>query len=120
MRRKPYPIKVRLRARTIVAAWEQIGPTVMLGSVSNTALLAKMMQAETIERQIRTAELQLASLRNERDAVYLSLWDQVKRVYASVSALYGDDSIQYEMVGRTRASKRKRRSHKTVFRESAG
>jgi hypothetical protein len=79
-----------------------------------------MMQAEAIERQIRTAELQLASLRNERDATYLSLWDQVKRVYASVAAMYGDDSIQYEMVGRTRASKRKRRSRKALIQESAG
>ena len=120
MRRKRYPINVYSRARNIVAAWEQISPTVMLGSVSNPALLAEMTQAETIESQIRTAELQLASLRNERDAVYLSLWDKVKRVYASVAANYGDDSIQYEMVGRTRASKRKRRARKTVIQKPAG
>jgi hypothetical protein len=114
MRRKPYPINVRSRASTVIAAWEQIGPTVMLGSVSTPALLAEMTHGETIEEQIRTAELQLASLRNERDAVYLSLWDQVKRVYASVAAIYGDDSIEYEMVGRMRASKKKRRARKPL------
>lgn len=119
MRRKRYPINVYSRARNIVAAWEQIGPTVMLGSVGNQALHAEMAQAEAIEAQIRTAELQLASLRNQRDAVYLSLWDKVKRVYASVAAMYGDDSIQYEMVGRTRASQKKRHARKTVIQKPA-
>jgi hypothetical protein len=114
MRRKLYPINVLSRAKLITAAWDQIGPTVMLGSVSNTTLTADITQAGVIEAQIRNAELQLAALRNQRDALYLSLWDKVKRVYAGVKGIYGDDSSEYEMVGRTRASKRKRRSRKTV------
>jgi hypothetical protein len=65
-----------------------------------------------IEAQLREAELKLSALRNERDALYLSLWDKVKRIYEGVKANYGDDSMQYEMVGRTRASKRKRRARK--------
>jgi hypothetical protein len=36
----------------------------------------------------------------------------VKRIYEGVKANYGDDSMQYEMVGRTRASNRKRRAHR--------
>jgi hypothetical protein len=36
------------------------------------------------------------------------MWDKVKRVRAGVKANYGDDSQQYEMVGGTRMSERKR------------
>ena len=36
------------------------------------------------------------------------IWDVVKRVCAGVKAIYGDDSSQYEMVGGTPMSERKR------------
>lgn len=109
MRRKLYPINILSRAKLITSAWDQIGTTVKIGSVTNAALLADMTQAGVIESEILTAELQLAALRNQRDALYISLWDKVKRVYAGVKAIYGDDSSEYEMVGRKRASKRKHR-----------
>ena len=118
MRRKLYPINILSRARLIVGAWEQIGTTVKLGSVTNPVFLAEIAQASLIEDQIRNAEIQLADLRNQRDAVYLSLWDKIKRVYDSVKGYYGDDSSQYEMVGRKRASRRKRRSRKADFRQT--
>ena len=110
MRRKLYPINVLARAKTIAVAWEQIGATVTFGSVTNGVFHEDIVQAGAIETRIKEAEIQLAALRNERDAVYLSLWDKVKRVYAGVKAIYGDDSTQYEMVGRKRASAIKRRS----------
>jgi hypothetical protein len=91
---------------------------VKLGSVTNAAFLAEIVQATLIEDQIRNAEIQLAALRNQRDAVYLSLWDKIKRVYDSVKGYYEDDSSQYEMVGRKRASRRKRRSRKADFRQT--
>jgi len=114
MRRKLYPINVLSRAKLITAAWDQIGPTVRPGTVTNTTPTAGITRARGIEAKIRNAELQLAALRNQRDALYLSLWDKVKRVYAGVKGIYGDDSTEYEMVGRTRASKRKRRARKTA------
>ena len=112
MRRKLYPINVLSRAKNIAVAWEQIGATITFGNFSNRAFNHEIMQAGVIEGRIKEAELQLAALRNERDALYLSLWDKVKRVYAGVKANYGDDSSQYEMVGRTPASKRKRRARR--------
>ena len=114
MRRKLYPINVLSRAKHIAVAWQQIGPTVTFANFTNRVFHNDITQAEAIELKIRNAEIQLAALRNERDAHYLSLWDKVKRVYAGVKAIYGDDSMQYEMIGRTRASKRKRRSRKVV------
>jgi len=110
MRRKHYPITILSRARLITIAWEQIGTTVKFGSLTNAVILADIAQAGVIEDQIRNAEIQLAALRNQRDALYMSLWDKVKRVYDGVKGYYGDDSTQYEMVGRKRTSKKKHRS----------
>ena len=114
MRRKLYPINTLSRAKRIAAAWEQIDSTVIFANSTNRVFHNDITQAEMIESKIRNAELQLANLRNERDAMYLSLWDKVKRIYAGVKAVYGDDSTQYEMVGRTPVSKRKRRARKVV------
>ena len=112
MRRKLYPINVLSRSQRIVSAWKQIGPEVRFGIFTKEVFIAEMARAEAIEEQIRRAESELKMLRNERDALYLSLWDKVKRVYESVKGLYGDDSTEYEMVGRKRASQRKPRSKK--------
>ena len=112
MRRKLYPLNILSRARLITNAWDLIGTTVKIGSVTHAAFLADIAQAGLIEDQIRSAEIHLAALRNQRDAVYLSLWDKVKRVYDGVKCNYGDDSTQYEMVGRIRASNRKPRARK--------
>jgi hypothetical protein len=116
MRRKLYPINTLSRAKHIAAAWELIGPTVIFANFTNRVFHNDIAQVEAIEWKIRNTEIQLAALRNERDALYLSLWDKVKRIYYGVKGIYGDDSIQYEMVGRTRASKRKRRSRRLVDR----
>jgi hypothetical protein len=112
MRRKLYPINVLSRANRIVTAWNQLGMSATIGNLTYRVFTADITQAGIIEARIREVELQLNTLRNERDALYLSLWDKVKRVYAGVQANYGDDSTQYEMVGRTPISKRKHRSRK--------
>jgi hypothetical protein len=119
MRRKLYPLDVVSRAQRILSAWEQIGPEVRFGIFTQDVFAADMAQADTIEEQIRRAEIELKHLRNERDALYLSLWDKVKRVYSWVRSAYGDDSTEYEMLGRKRASQRKRRSRR-VGRTSLG
>jgi hypothetical protein len=114
MRRKLYPINTLARAKHVGAAWELIGPTITFANFTNRVFHNEITQVEAIELKIRNAEIQLAALRNERDSIYMSLWDKVKRMYAGVNAAYGDDSVQYEMVGRTRSSKRKRRAPKSV------
>jgi hypothetical protein len=119
MRRKLYPLDVLSRAQRILSAWEQIGPEVRFGILTREVFISNMAQAGTIEEQIRRAEIELKHLRNERDALYLSLWDKVKRVYSWVRGAYGDDSTEYEMLGRKRASQRKRRSRR-VGRTSLG
>jgi hypothetical protein len=112
MRRKHYPLNVMRRANVILAAWDRIGTTVLLGNFTQRVFNNDITRVKDIEAQICEAEMRLRALRNERDAAYGSLWNKVKRVYDTVKGMYGDDSIEYQLVGRTRTSKQKRRSRK--------
>ena len=120
MRRKLYPINVLSRAKRIRSAWNHIGAEVQFGILTQELFIADMARADSIEEQIRGTESELKRLRNERDALYLSLWDKVKRVYNWVKGVYGDDSTEYEMVGRKRTSQRKRRARKIASHPTRG
>ncbi len=65
-----------------------------------------------IQATISSLETQLTDLRNERSVLNTSLWDVLKRLRAGVKAAYGDDSSQYEMIGGTRMSEKKRPAKK--------
>jgi hypothetical protein len=104
---KTYPSDVLDQARSIMEAWKQISPTLAIGELTQVNLKTELDQALPIVTQMAALEAQLTDLRNQRDTLYESLWDKVKRVRGGVKAIYGDDSSQYEMVGGTRKSERK-------------
>lgn len=107
MARKPYPTDVLDQTQTIANAWAQINEELTFGELSLQTLTSELGEAAPLLSQMDHLETQLTNLRNQRDALYLSLWDKVKRVRASVKGIYGDDSSEYEMVGGTRMSERK-------------
>ena len=107
MSKKQYPSNVLNQAQTIVTAWNHIGATVSLGTLLPANLTTDITAASTLDSQITSLEVQLNNARNQRDTLYLTLWDKVKRVRAGAKANFGDDSSQYEMVGGTRVSDRK-------------
>jgi hypothetical protein len=107
MSKKLFPTNVLSQAQSIVAAWNQIGATVTLGTLLPANLTTDINAATSLDSQIAGLELQLTNARNQRDALYVTLWDKVKRVRAGVKANYGDDSSQYELAGGTRLSDRK-------------
>ncbi|MEW6405548.1 MAG: hypothetical protein AB1649_27460 [Chloroflexota bacterium] len=104
---KPFPSDIVRQAQEVQSAWAQINATMAFGNLNAAALTSDITAATTIEAQISTAETQLTKLRNQRDALYVALWDKVKRVRNGVKANYGDDSTEYEMIGGTRVSERK-------------
>ena len=55
----------------------------------------------------------MTNLRNQRDTAYAKVWNNTKRTRNYVKAVYGDDSSQYEMIGGTRKSERKRPMRKS-------
>lgn len=104
---KLYPTDVHEQAQSVYNAWVQIGEDQTFGDLTTGTLAADLNKVNPLQMQMDDLEIQLTNLRNQRDALYLTLWDKVKRVRASVKGIYGDDSSQYELVGGTRRSERK-------------
>jgi hypothetical protein len=111
---KTYHPDVLEQARAISEAWKQINPSLAIGELTQAALSADLDQVTPIAAQIVALETQLTDLRNQRDALYVGLWDKVKRARNGFKAIYGDDSSQYEMAGGTRVSDRKARTRKAA------
>ncbi len=107
MPKKLYPTDVLEQAQSVANAWDQIDEEMAFGELTLSALTGELSSAAPIQSQMDALETQLTDLRNQRDTLFVSIWDKVKRVRNGVKANYGDDSSQYEMVGGTRLSERK-------------
>ena len=112
MTRRIYPPDVVTQAQDVLVGWEQISDTLTFGALTTEALNADITNAGPLESDISNLEKMLADKRDQRDMLYNSIWDKVKRVRAGVKAFYGDDSQQYEKVGGIRMSERKPRARK--------
>src|SRR5690349_21686387 len=97
---KSYPHDILEQATDILAACKQIDPELRAG--------------QTTQAQIKALEMQLTELRNRRDDQLGTLWEAAKRWRAAVKSIYGDDSSQYELMGGTRLSDRKRMTRRTT------
>lgn len=104
---KGYPNDLTQQANNVLEGWKQISPPLNVGEITPDVLEGNMQSLAPIQTQMLSLEAQLTDLRNRRDELYATIWDQVKRVRAGVKANFGDDSSQYEMVGGTRLSERK-------------
>jgi hypothetical protein len=115
MKKKLYPTNVLEQAQMVLAGWSQVSTTLTFGTLNSAALTADITAVNAVEVELAKLEIQVADKRNQRDLLYLAMWDKVKRVRSGVKANYGDDSSQYEMVGGTRMSERKLRTRKPVL-----
>ncbi len=107
MSKKTFPPNVLEQATDVLAGWNQISTTLAFGTLNAAALTSDITAANTAESDIAKLESQLADKRNQREIIYLAMWDKVKRVRAGVKASYGDDSPQFDLIGGTRVSDRK-------------
>ncbi len=103
-----YPTDITEETQAVLEAWREIDPALQIGGLALTTLEAELAQAMTLYVQIDSLEARFTDLRNQRDALGAELWDKVKRVRTGVKSIFGDDSSQYEMMGGTRMSERKR------------
>ena len=104
---KGYPNDVSQEAKNVLEGWKQISPPIVINEITPEGLETNLQALASDLSQMASLEAQLTDLRNHRDALSTTIWDQVKRVRAGVKANFGDDSSQYEMVGGTRLSERK-------------
>lgn len=108
MGKKLYPSNILKEAIRVREAWKQIDEELGFGALKIDGLAAVIEHIYQNQHDLVSLEKQLIEVRNLRDELYLSAWDQVKRVRAGVKGIYGDDSSEYEVVGGTRRSERKR------------
>ena len=113
MASKGYPADILAQATEILAACKQIDPEMRAGSLTQDSLAEALTEARHSQSQIATLEKQLADVRNKRDQRLTQMWDAVKRVRATVKGAYGDDSSEYDLVGGTRLSERRRPARRT-------
>ena len=109
----PYPFDAMDQAKDVVQGWKTFDATFKVGDLTCAALEGEVNAALGLQDQIDALEKQLTDLRNRRDAKAASIWEMVKRVRSTVKGLFGDNSSQYELVGGTRLSERKKSGKKT-------
>jgi len=108
MGKKLYPSNVLKEAISAQEAWTQIDEGLTYGNLNFAGLVMDINGIYENQHDLAALETQLMQVRNLRDELYLAAWDKVKRVRAGIKGTYGDDSTQYEMIGGTRRSDRKR------------
>ena len=102
------PRDVLEQAQDALQALQQINPNFQVGDISLSALENAIGLVTSKQAQISAVEAQLTDMRNERGTLNAALWDTLKRLRSGIKAAYGDDSSQYEMIGGTRLSEKKR------------
>lgn len=102
-----FPTDILTQAADTLLACKRIDPKLQVGTITQAVMAGELAEARTIQQQIDDLEIQLADLRNKRDARLTRIWDWIKRMRATVKGAYGDDSPEYDLVGGTRASDRK-------------
>jgi len=104
----PYPFNAVDQATDVVQGWKTFDAAFQVGDLTCAALEGEVNEALNLQNQIDALKKQLTELRNQRDAKAASIWEKVKRVRNTVKGLFGDNSSQYELVGGTRLSERKK------------
>ena len=102
-----YPTDVVPQMKSVLEAWRTIDADGRFGEVTPAKVQTDLNQVEPLITEYNKLEAELTYVRNQRDALYATLWDNLKRIRNGVKSVYGDDSSQYEMVGGTRKSDRK-------------
>ena len=105
---KNFPSDTLEQATAVLNACKQIDPDLKLGTIPQQTFGDTLAHVLAMQTQINQLEIQLLNLRNRRDDQISGIWETVKRVRATVKGTYGDDSSEYELIGGTRMSERRK------------
>lgn len=109
---KHAPHKVIRQGQTSLQAWKQIDPSLNFLNLSVDSLQADLDEADQLWTELLALKAQVIDVRNRFKAVSLRIWEKLKRLRAGIRGRYGDDSIQYKLIGGTRKSERKPYTHR--------
>lgn len=108
MPKKRFPTDIIDQIESALEAWKHIDANLTIGTLSRADLQANLERCRQVKTQLDAIETQLIDLRNQREKIFNDSWDMLKRLKSAVKGIYGDDSSQYEMIGGTRMSERKK------------
>ncbi len=101
------PDTVQTDSATILKVWAD-NKDFKLKEVAFEDFKTKSESLRAVLEQIEQRELELTPLRNQRDSTAEQLKDLCVRVRAGFKGYFGADSSEYEQVGGTRSSERKK------------
>jgi hypothetical protein len=101
------PDAVRADAATLQKVWAD-NTDFKLKDVTFQNFKDQATQLDEVLDEIAQKELELTPLRNQRDELATELKDICVRVRAGIKGYFGTDSSEYEQVGGTRSSERKK------------
>jgi len=108
MSKKRFPTNIIDQIESALEVWKHIDANLKIGTFTREDLNANLERCRQVKTQIDAIETQLIDLRNQREQVFNDSWDMLKRLRSAIKGIYGDDSPQYEMIGGTRMSDRKK------------
>ncbi len=103
-----YPKNVIELANTMLRVWRETRPNMTFGDMTAQEFSEVVVDAEKERDALETAVAQVDVQRDGRDASHIKAWNYVKRGKAGFKSAFGDDSTEYERVGGTRRSNRKK------------
>jgi hypothetical protein len=90
----------------VKAVWEAI-PDFKMGSISLTEFIAVRDEADSLDKEYSTKDVELTGVKNQRDDKARHLAELITRFRSGMRSTYGPDSSQYGQAGGTRNSARK-------------
>jgi hypothetical protein len=93
-------------AGAVKAVWQTI-PEFKLGTITLDDFMAVFADAEALQKEYATKDVELTGVRGKRDDIVRQLGELITRFRAGIRAAHGSDSPLYEQAGGTRASARK-------------
>jgi hypothetical protein len=116
---RKFPSDWEAQAEEVIAGMRQY--QIDLGADRNVdSMEAKLAELKDLDKQILDLEKQLAQLRDNRVQQRLEIWQMTASTRMAVAGLYGMDSMEYQAMGGTRTSERKRPQRKPKPGQGSG
>ena len=100
---KAFPTDLIDQAKANLESWKKISATLVFGELTQSALGADLAQADQLDARMKALEAEMTDLRKQRDALHLVIWDELKRLRASIDNI--DAAVVHMLAERFKATK---------------
>ena len=87
MTKKFYAPDLLNQAQSIRNAWTEINSELTIGDLTTETMGLEIEQARMLDDELDKLDTIMVNKRNERDALYANVWDNMKRVKSAMTRL---------------------------------